>query len=113
MSNSPGKKAGKTIRPAKAITGEMLDQFLPKLSNAIVQCDGNLTIDCSRTKRIDAVGVAVLLQAYNSCRDADGGLVLTHVNDTITTIFRILGLDRYFEVKPKTPAREKERPHEH
>ncbi|MCP3955782.1 MAG: STAS domain-containing protein [Desulfobacterales bacterium] len=107
MSDKTRKKAGKTIRPEKEITRDVMDLFLPKLSNAIAQCTGNLTIDCSRIKTIDAVGTAVFLQARQACRDAKGGVTLTHVNGDIVNMFRTLGLDRCFDMKPKKSRSEK------
>ncbi len=95
------KKTGQTIRPGKDITEAEMDTFLPKLADSLEQCAGNLTIDCSRINGIDAVGAAVLLRAHNTCRDAGGKLALAHVGDGIMNIFRILGLDRHFDLKPK------------
>jgi len=101
MSDRPGKKAGKTIRPEKAITAGVMDQLLPRLTKAATQCDGDLTIDCSRVKCIDAVGTAVLLQARQACREAGGGVALTHVNDELATLLQTMGLDRYLDIRPK------------
>ena len=98
MPSGPTKQAGKTIRPAKAITADVMDVFLPKLTKAITSSQGNLTIDCSRINQLDAIGAAVLLQARNTCRAAGGKLVLAHLKNNIENIFRVLGLDSTFDL---------------
>ncbi len=98
MPSGPTKQAGKTIRPAKTLTADVMDEFLPKLSKAITASKGTLTIDCSRIKQIDAVGAAVLLQARHTCREAGGSLVLAHLKNDIEKLFKILGLDSPFDL---------------
>ncbi len=100
MTDKAMPAAGKTIRPAKEISADVMDKFSPRLSKAIKAGSGNLTIDCSRIKRIDAVGAAALLQALHACCEAGGRLTLTHLKENISYIFSILGLDCVFDLKP-------------
>jgi len=95
------KKNRKTIRPTKDLTGAVMDIFLPKLAESFERGTENLTVDCSRIKYIDAIGLAGLLRAHQACRDAGGKLTLVHVNEGIIKIFRILGLDQQVNLKPK------------
>jgi len=96
------KASTKAVRPSNGITAGELENLITRFHKAIEQNSGNLIIDCSRVNKIDSPGLATVLSANNSCLDVGGKVVLTGVDEKITDVFHLLGLEQQIEIHSKT-----------
>jgi anti-anti-sigma factor len=55
--------------------------------------DGNVALDMSSVKRIDAAGIAALVALYRSARDAGHRFSLTNVPARVAQILAVVGLE--------------------
>ncbi|MFF0277126.1 STAS domain-containing protein [Streptomyces sp. NPDC004330] len=57
-------------------------------------------LDLTRLMYCDSTGITVMLSAYQRARAAGCGIELAGVNDDLSRVFRIMGLDQVFTLVP-------------
>ncbi|WP_228982039.1 STAS domain-containing protein [Streptomyces sp. DH12] len=88
------------------VAGELDHHTAPRLGEAL---DGvrsaaaaGLVIDLSGLTYCDSSGITVLVSAYRHAGDDGRPLALAGLGDDLTQVFRTVGLDRLFTVRPTT-----------
>ena len=61
----------------------------------------NLILDMDRISLIDSAGLGVLISSQNSLKSKEGSLKVVNVNTSLMKIFKIMRLDKHFEVNGK------------
>lgn len=59
----------------------------------------SLLLDLTALKFIDSSGLRVLIDAHNSLRERDGGLVVRNPSSTAQRLFEITKLDDHFRIE--------------
>jgi len=57
-----------------------------------------LTVDLSRVEFIDSAGLGILVAAARTMRGRDGSISLVGVDHSVHKVFRVTGLDSWFEL---------------
>ena len=86
-----------------AAVGEVDVASSPSLQRAIEECVGEgcrAVVDLGSVSFLDSTGLAVLVQAYNACRDAGGGLRLVVTDPNVKKVFEVTALDDVFAIYP-------------
>jgi anti-anti-sigma factor len=94
-----GKRRTKALRLDKDLIEANLKGIEEKISGALSQGTGDLTIDFSRVKAFDAMGLSLLVATHNTCQTSGGKLMLSNVRAEVATTMNLLGLDRHVEVR--------------
>lgn len=99
MAKSKKIPAKKVIKPGKDITAPNADSLKKKLHKATAQGTVNLTLDFAGVKKIDPVGLSVIIAAHNTLKNAGGKLKLKNVSDEFSNLFGTIQLDQHFELQ--------------
>ena len=59
----------------------------------------NIILNFKNVERIDGSGIILLIAAQNSLKEKNGHLELHDVKPNINNLFKILQLDKYFNIK--------------
>ena len=71
------------------------EQILKLLSND----KKNIILTLENVEKIDGSGIALLIAAQKSIKEREGHLELHSINTNIKNLFKILQLDKYFNIK--------------
>jgi anti-sigma B factor antagonist len=74
------------------IDGEIDMATAPVLARALERCDGDVVIDCSSLRFIDAAGIRVLVAAANRLEARDRGLLLVNVSAWVDRVLHAAGV---------------------
>ena len=84
-----------------ALTGSLDSVTAPSLEKDLtVSLDGvtSLTIDCAGLKYVSSAGLRVLLAAHKRL-SGQGGMTLTHVNETVMDVFEVTGFSTILNIE--------------
>jgi anti-sigma B factor antagonist len=86
--------------PALKISGEIDLHASPKLRQAMTEYavlkSPRLVLDMSGVDYIDSSGLAVLIEYIKEAQSFGGKLGLFGLRDKVLSVFRLVGLDRFF-----------------
>lgn len=91
-----------------AVRGD-LDLFTaPQLKAVFAQAIGagriRIIVDLAETTFVDSSALGVLIAALKRLRSCHGALAIVNLNENLTTIFRMTGLDQTFTILPTRDA---------
>jgi anti-anti-sigma factor len=75
-------------------------QLKTEFINLVSQGARNLILDLADVKYVDSSGLSAILVANRSCNNADGTLVITHVNPHVAKLFQISQLNTVLNITP-------------
>ncbi|WP_028574650.1 STAS domain-containing protein [Desulfonatronovibrio hydrogenovorans] len=81
-----------------ASTSQNLKQMI---KDAISPGMKTLILDLDRVEQVDSIGMGVLIAAYNTLRKENIEFKLVNVGENIYDLFRVMRLDKHFEVEIK------------
>jgi len=89
-------------RHVLAVRGE-IDLFTaPELKRVLTECIENgqvrIVIDLTETTFLDSTALGVLIGAVKRLRSRDGALAIVNVDENISKIFEVTGLDQIFTI---------------
>lgn len=87
------------IKPGQDLLEAAAAEFRRELLEAVSSSDGELTIDLSGVRTLDACGLEVILAGCNSLGQRARNLRLSNVSPELNKIFNILRLDRYLTIE--------------
>lgn len=99
MTETREKPAEKMIKPGKDITASNADSLKKQLHETTTQGTMDLTLDFAEVKKIDPVGLSVILAAHNTLKNAGGKLTLKNVSDEFSNLFETIQLDQHVELR--------------
>jgi anti-anti-sigma factor len=99
MANTKEKPAKKIIKPGNDIIAPNADTLMKKLHKTTAEGTVNLTLDFAGVKKIDPVGLSVIIAAHNTLKNAGGKLALKNVSDEFSNLFGTIQLDQHIELQ--------------
>lgn len=96
VNNQPN---GKVIKPGKDITAAKANQIRAKLLKIMEQEINNIILDFSDVKKIDPVGLSIILAAYNTQKNTGKSLSLVNVPKKLYHLFKTIHLNRHFNLE--------------
>ncbi len=99
MTETREKPAKNIIKPGNDITAPNADSLKKKLHKTTAEGTVNLTLDFAEVKKIDPVGLSVIIAAHNTLKHAGGKLALKNVSDEFSNLFGTIQLDQHFELQ--------------
>lgn len=90
-----------TVVPATDIVAGEVQAFRAELLNIINEKILKITVDLGSVEMIDSSGIGVFISAQNSLRKAGGSLKVVNISADILKMFKIMRLDKHFEVSGK------------
>ncbi|WDN88149.1 anti-sigma B factor antagonist [Desulfosarcina sp. BuS5] len=94
-----GGTAAKTVTPGMDIVASMAEEFRAELLKSVEGGVKELTADLDGVRMVDSVGLGVLIAAHNSLQKNDGVFIVINASEDIYKLFKVMRLDRHFEVK--------------
>ena len=91
--------AAKTVTPGMDIVASMAEEFRAELLKFVEEGVKELTADLDGVGMVDSVGMGVLIAAHNSLQKNDGVFTVINASEDIYKLFKVMRLDRHFEVK--------------
>ncbi len=91
--------AAKTVTPGMDIVASMAEEFRAELLKSVEGGVKELTADLDGVGMVDSVGLGVLIAAHNSLQKNDGVFTVINASEDIYKLFKVMRLDRHFEVK--------------
>ena len=91
--------AVKTVTPGIDIVASMAEEFRAELLKSVDEGVKELTADLDGVGVVDSVGLGVLISAHNSLQKNDGVFTVINASEDIYKLFKVMRLDRHFEVK--------------
>jgi anti-anti-sigma factor len=91
--------AAKTVTPGMDIVASMAEEFKAELLKSVKEGVKELTADLAGVGMVDSVGLGVLIAAHNSLQKNDGVFTVINASEDIYKLFKVMRLDRHFEVK--------------
>ena len=91
--------AAKTVTPGMDIVASMAEEFRAELLKSVEEGVKELTADLDGVGVVDSVGLGVLISAHNSLQKNDGVFTVINASEDIYKLFKVMRLDRHFEVK--------------
>ena len=74
---------------------ELKDQLLP-----LTEVEGNaVEADLAGVSYMDSTGLGVFISAYKAAKEYDSYFELTHVQDRVSRLFKVTGLDEIMNVR--------------
>jgi len=86
------------IVPASDIVAGEVQSFRGELLGLINEGVLKISVDLAAVEMIDSSGIGVFISAQNSLRKAGGALKVLNVSPDILKMFKIMRLDKHFEV---------------
>ena len=99
MTNTKEKPAKVIIKPGKDNTTLNADKLKKKLHKTTSRGTVTLTLDFAKVKKIDPVGLSVIIAAHNTLKNAGGKLTLQNVSDEFSNLFETIQLDQHLELQ--------------
>ena len=99
MTETREKPAKNIIKPGNDITASNADSLKKKLHKTTAEGTVNLTLDFAGAKKIDPVGLSVIIAAHNTLKNAGGKLALKNVSDEFSSLFGTIQLDQHVELQ--------------
>ena len=93
------KPTKKIIKPGQDITAPNASNLKKILHKTTAQGTLDLTLDFAGVKKIDPVGLSVIIAAHNTLKHAGGKLALKNVSDEFSNLFGTIQLDQHFELQ--------------
>jgi anti-sigma B factor antagonist len=90
-----------TVVPASDIVAGEVQSFRAELLGLINENVAQIVVDLGSVEMIDSSGIGVFISAQNSLRKIGGGLKVVNVSADILKMFKIMRLDKHFEVSGK------------
>jgi anti-sigma B factor antagonist len=90
-----------TVLPSADIVAGEVKNFRAELLKILEDGSKNITVDLSEVQMIDSSGIGVFISAQNSLKKNGGALKLVNVSSDIAKMFKIMRLDKHFEVNEK------------
>jgi anti-sigma B factor antagonist len=90
-----------TIIPSADIVAGEVQSFRAELLGLINEKVLKITVDLGSVEMIDSSGIGVFISAQNSLRKAGGALKVVNISADILKMFKIMRLDKHFEVTGK------------
>jgi anti-sigma B factor antagonist len=97
--NKEGNKA--TVIPEADIVAGEVQNFRTELVGLINENITHITVDLDNVEMIDSSGIGVFISTQNSLKKASGALKVANVSQDILKMFKIMRLDKHFEVLGK------------
>ena len=89
------------VLPASDIVAGEVQAFRSELLALLSENAVKITVDLSNVGMIDSSGIGVFISAQNSLKKAGGALNVVNVSADILKMFKIMRLDKHFEVSGK------------
>jgi anti-sigma B factor antagonist len=89
------------IAPDKDIVAGEVQNFKSEILGLISEKSDQILIDMSNVEMIDSTGIGVFICAQNSLKKINGALKVENVSPDILKMFKIMRLDKHFEVTGK------------
>jgi len=99
MTATREKPAKNIIKPGNDITAPNADSLKKKLHKTTAEGTVNLTLDFAEVKKIDPVGLSVIIAAHNTLKHTGGKLALKNVSDEFSNLFGTIQLDQHLELQ--------------
>jgi len=90
-----------TVIPAADIVAGEVQSFRSELLGLINEKVLKITVDLGAVEMIDSSGIGVFISAQNSLRKLGGSLKVVNISADILKMFKIMRLDKHFEVSGK------------
>ncbi|OGV37250.1 MAG: hypothetical protein A2020_14400 [Lentisphaerae bacterium GWF2_45_14] len=96
-------KKGKvvSITPEKDIVAGEVQNFRQELLSLINEKFEKIEVDIDKVEMIDSSGIGVFIATQNSLKKINGTLTVINVSADILKMFKIMRLDKHFEVEGK------------
>jgi len=99
MAKAKKTPSKKVIKPGQDISAAWADSLKQTLSKASAEGTKDLTLDFAGVKTVDSIGLAVIIAACNTLKNAGGKLTLINVPDEFFNLFRTMRMDQYVELQ--------------
>ncbi len=86
------------IIPEADIVADKVAELKDEIMKYIDEGKSEIHLDLKHVDLIDSSGIGVLILARNSLNKMGGSLKLANVNEDILKMFRIMRLDRHFDI---------------
>jgi len=90
------------IKPEEDIISSTVPELRDKILLQLQEGKVNITIDLSNVETIDSLGLGALISCYKALLELGGNLSFTSVSDELIFMFKVLKLDKYFSITPRT-----------
>ena len=77
-----------------------LPNFQEKVNEALIMPEKNILIDFSHATYVSSSGLRILLKLGKELSQTDKNLILFNLNEFITSVFKVSGLDKIFNIQP-------------
>lgn len=88
-----------TIAPGRDIVSSMVPEFKQELSDVLAEGPATLRLDMTGVEMMDSVGIGVVIAVHNSMKKRGGTLIVSHVVDNISKLFRSMRLDQHLTIE--------------
>ena len=87
-----------TVKPGQDVIASMAQNFRNELRELIKKGARELVIDIADMKRIDPIGMSIIIATLNSMNKVGGKLVITNAEKDICNLLKIMQLDQHITV---------------
>ncbi|OGV55578.1 MAG: hypothetical protein A2017_14570 [Lentisphaerae bacterium GWF2_44_16] len=101
MSKIEKKGNEATVIPQADVVAAEVQNFRTELLNLVNNGIFQIKVDLEKVEMIDSSGIGVFISAQNSLKKQNGSLKVVNVSADILKMFRIMRLDKHFEVTGK------------
>ena len=101
MSKVAKKDKAALITPEKDIVAGEVQNFRQELLALINEKFEKIEVDLDKVEMIDSSGIGVFISTQNSLKKINGSLKVINVSADILKMFKIMRLDKHFEVEGK------------
>lgn len=89
------------VKPDQDIVASATEEFKKELSAVVSWNPKVISVDLGDVEMVDSMGLAVFIATHNSLKQKGGELRVFNASEEITNLFKMMHLDRYFEVEGK------------
>ncbi|MDY6879056.1 MAG: STAS domain-containing protein [Thermodesulfobacteriota bacterium] len=85
------------VKPGKELTASKGDGITKKLQKKMHGGITQMTMDLSAVKKMDTIGLGLIMAAHNALKEAGGNLNLINVPHELSAVFEAMGLAPHIE----------------
>ena len=100
MARSKQSTENEVVKPGKELIASKADGITKKLLKKVNEGITRITMDLSAVKKMDSVGLGMIMATHNTLNNAGGGLALINVPQEISGVFKAMGFAPHIEWDP-------------
>ena len=97
MTRSKKSTENEVVKPGKELIASKADGITKKLLKKVNEGITRITMDLSAVKKMDSVGLGMIMATHNTLKNAGEGLALIKVSQEISRVFNAMGFGTHIK----------------